>query len=541
MSAEPTTINKFETGLVLYQPQQILNDDAFPVSFNIFTYLNTEKRRGAWQLIGRLSRTLTAASLGNSSASPWTFNIYTLLSITGEPNAAIDVGSVSISIATVPEKFVDLGNGLFAFQGAITAIPNSGIGGPTVITVNNNFNPGDSVLIQGVGGMTQINSSIPYVLSAANSTSITIPVDSSTYGTYTSGGTATDITINAGSINYATGNVILNNPDGGGNAATITFTYYPSLPGMGIFDRNTNTTPAINNIFMDTKYTYQYVSGGFVQFPANITWSLLDYQFPSSANYWEDENNNPIFWITNNAGTSGTQIYYTNGTSGALWYPFNPTVDGTNYLWQAKFLVPFRGRFFAFNTWEGPSLAASVNYSNLVRCSAVGTPFTTASGIITTVNASAWNDTIPGQGYAQPLPTNEPIQGVWLCMNQIIVKTTTQSFVITHTGMNVAPFKIDLIDEKEGTASGFGGANMGSYIMNVGTRSIHNTSPTSLLGIDKKIINFVFNEIDRMNQGLARVYANRDFINRCNSFIYPNGSVGEHSGDLSKSKADPQL
>ena len=460
MSAEPTTINKFETGLVLYQPQQILNDDAFPVSFNIFTYLNTEKRRGAWQLIGRLSRTLTAASLGNSGASIWSFNIYSTLvpPITGEPNAAIDIGTVIITIEA----------------------------GPDIVFTDQ----GDGTLTSPTGG-------------------------------------------NSGTINYATGAVALTHTAGAGIATTITFTYYPSLPGMGIFDRNTNTTPAINNIFMDTKYTYQYVSGGFVQFPANVTWLLQDYQFPSSTNYWVDENNNPIFWITNNAGTSGTQIYYTNGTSGASWYPFNPTVDGTNYLWQAKFLVPFRGRFFAFNTWEGPSLAASVNYSNLVRCSAVGTPFTTASGIITTVNANAWNDTIPGQGYAQPLPTNEPIQGVWLCMNQIIVKTTTQSFVITHTGMNVAPFKIDLIDEKEGTASGFGGANMGSYIMNVGTRSIHNTSPTSLLGIDKKIINFVFNEIDRMNQGLARVYANRDFINRCNSFIYPNGSVGGIASHLS--------
>ena len=462
MSAQPETIDKFATGLVQYQQNQILQSDAFSQSLNAFTYLNTVRRREAWNLIGRLSRTLTSVSLGTSGASPWTFTIYSQLAtpITGEPNAAINIGSVVITVGT--EVFTDQGNG---------------------------------------------------------------NLSSSVVG-------------DSGTINYSTGSVTLITTNPPATAASITFSYFPSLPVMGIFDQYANNN-LIQNCFMDTKYTYSYADGIFIQNPIGAVWNLSDFLLPSPLNYYFDNGNNKLFWITNIQGTLGIPIQYSNFIGSAVWYPFSPPVDTTeisppdppatvNRLWQAKFLVPFRGRLYAFNTYEGETLAGSANYCNRIRASAATTPFTYPSAIITTVNTNAWNDTIPGQGYFLDLPTNEEIEGVTQVMNQIIIKTSTKTYVLTHTGMSIAPFKVDLVDDNEGTGSGFSAVNMGSYVQNIGTRSIDNTSPTSVEAIDQKIINFVF-DISRDSQGLGRIYGVRDYMLRCNSYIFPFQAANTYS------------
>lgn len=60
---------------------------------------------------------------------------------------------------------------------------------PCVITANNSFSPGQFILIEDVGGMTQINDK-EYVITSCNSTSITLNLNSSTFSAYTSGGIA---------------------------------------------------------------------------------------------------------------------------------------------------------------------------------------------------------------------------------------------------------------------------------------------------------------------------------------------------------------
>lgn len=455
MTHSPQTINKFETGLVQNQPNQILVNDAFPVLYNALVFRNTVRRRLSWKLIGRLTRSYEDESIGTSGASVWSFNIYTVLGITGEANAAIDIGTVIIKIGVI--EFTDQGDG-----------------------------------------------------------------------------TLTSPTIgNSGTINYATGDIALTHTAGAGVASTATLSYFPALPAMGVFDRN-NASNAFENIFMDTKYTYRFVpSLGFSQFPTGATWTLNDFNLPSSQNYWQDTNNLPIFWITNIKGPTGDPIRYTNAQT--TWYDFTPGIDGTavapnppnatNFLFQAKFLIPFRGRLFAFNTLEGPTIGTAINYTNRIRCSANTTPFDAASAIITQFNQTAWSDVVPGQGYQQDLPTTEPIIGAWSVMNQIVIKTSTKTWVLTHTGISVAPFKVDLLDDNEGSTSGFSASNMGAYITDVGSRTVNNSSPVSVQSIDQKILNFVFS-INRDNSGLARVYSIRDFINRLSSFIYPFQPMG---------------
>ena len=59
-----------------------------------------------------------------------------------------------------------------------------------VITATNSFTVGQVVLIQGVGGMTQLNNNA-YIITVVTPTTFTIDVDSTGFGAYTSGGTAT--------------------------------------------------------------------------------------------------------------------------------------------------------------------------------------------------------------------------------------------------------------------------------------------------------------------------------------------------------------
>lgn len=460
MTHKPRTINKFKTGLVQYQPNQILVDDAFPVLENAIVYRNTVRRRESWKLLGRLTRTLTSTSLGNTGSSPWSFNIYNLLGITGEPNAQISIGSVVITILNSPDiVFTDQGDGTLT-----------------------STTPGNSGTI------------------------IYIPVENNTVDA----------------------NVTLTHTAGAGVPTQITFTYYPALPSMALFDRII-TGNAISNVYFDTKYAYRYFTGiGFQELLPGTTWSMNDYNLPSPTNYWTDKDNLPIFWVTSNTGTSGDPIRYTNGVSLSSWYDFTPVIspapDPANNirLTQCKFLIPYRGRLYAFNTYEGTSLSASTHFVNRIRCCAIGNPFTEVSPIITSVNANAWNDTIPGagNGYFEDLPTTEEIIGVWQVVNQIVIKTTNKSWILSNLGSNIAPFKVDLLDDSQGTLSGFGTVNMGGFIEGIGDRSITATSPTTVTSIDQKILDFVFN-INRDDEGMDRVYGIRDFRTRINSFIYP--------------------
>lgn len=63
---------------------------------------------------------------------------------------------------------------------------------PCVITVENELQVGNQVLIEDVEGMTQLNGNT-YLITSRNDTSITIGVDSSSYTAYTDGGTVTAV------------------------------------------------------------------------------------------------------------------------------------------------------------------------------------------------------------------------------------------------------------------------------------------------------------------------------------------------------------
>ncbi|NMZ77356.1 DUF2460 domain-containing protein [Pseudomonas nitroreducens] len=80
-------------------------------------------------------------------------------------------------------------------SGTITGVTK---GTTTTILVANSFVAGESVVLSGIGGTTQLNG-MRAVISSRTGTSITLPINSSSFGDYTSGGTVQTQPLNTGS------------------------------------------------------------------------------------------------------------------------------------------------------------------------------------------------------------------------------------------------------------------------------------------------------------------------------------------------------
>lgn len=146
MAYQPLYVKQFETGLVQNRQEFILPDDAFPILENAVIFRETIRRRQGLDLVGRLRRIFTLASLGNSGASPWTFTIYSTLAppIVPEANAEIQPGSVIINIGVI--TFTDQGDGTLTsltpgnsgvinyLTGVVTLTHTAGPGVATTIT-----------------------------------------------------------------------------------------------------------------------------------------------------------------------------------------------------------------------------------------------------------------------------------------------------------------------------------------------------------------------------------------------------------------------
>jgi hypothetical protein len=145
-------------GLTQDKKPVLLANEAYSELKNAYIFRERTKKRDGEVPMGRLSRVFTIVSIGNSSASPWTFNLYTLLSITPEPNAQIVPGSVVIVIGSGGGAitFTDQGNGTLTsptpgnsgtinyMTGSVTLITTASAG--TATTASMKYYPGLPVM-----------------------------------------------------------------------------------------------------------------------------------------------------------------------------------------------------------------------------------------------------------------------------------------------------------------------------------------------------------------------------------------------------------
>ena len=418
-------------GLIQERVNFIIPDDAYPILENAYVWRERIRRKQGSQLLGRLQRILTGEVLGNSGASPWSFNIFALASIT-ETTAQINPGTVVIYLGT--DTFTDQGDGTLERQ--------------------------DGNL--------------------------------------------------ASTINYQTGAITLVTLEPAGTATTADFNYFPGLPVMGLRTRETNNINNEQTVAFDTKYAYQFSGGIWQEFIAGTTWSGTDDNFFWSTNYWTNNTNEKLFWVTNFSGPSGDPIRYTNGPSGS-WTDFAPQIDGTpTYLTQSLTITPYRSRLVVCNTYEGANLASSVNYPQRIRWAAIGNPLTT----------NAWRDDIPGQGGYLDVPTSEDIISVGFVRDNMVIFCERSTWQLRYTGRSIQPFQLEKVNTELGAESTFSSVQFDTSIVGIGDKGIIQCDSFSSKRIDIKIPDLVFN-FNNTGQGVTRVHGIRDFVNRLAYWTYP--------------------
>lgn len=119
-------------------------------------------------------------------------------------------------------------------QFAITGVTQAN---PAVLTATTTFQIGQSITIGGVNGMTELNGNT-YVVTNVTGTTVTINVDSTGFGAYTSGGTATSLN---NVINYFTGEVLITFPTAvpdGNNINVSCYFFQTGLPRSVLFYNN---------------------------------------------------------------------------------------------------------------------------------------------------------------------------------------------------------------------------------------------------------------------------------------------------------------
>lgn len=329
-------------------------------------------------------------------------------------------------------------------------------------------------------------------------------------------GTLTSVagSANGGTINYFTGQIVLNfSPnDVGGNTINVTFNYFPTLPQMGLRSRENTAINLEQTIAWDTKYAYEFLSGNWQEFIPGTTWNGNNSQFFWTTNWRGASSTDLRFFATNfNQGTAGGDpIRFTDGTT---WTTFNPAFDSpvTDRLQQCRILIPFKGRLLALNTWEGASLAASTNFVNRLRFSQIGDPTDLTNG---------WRSDIGGRGGFIDAQTKEAIVGAGFVKDRLIVYFERSTYQIVYTGNEVLPFVFQQINTELGAESTFSTWEFDNGILGMGNVGVHSCNGVNVERIDEKIPDEVF-KIQNDNNGPDRVYAVRDYDNELVFWTYP--------------------
>lgn len=322
-------------------------------------------------------------------------------------------------------------------------------------------------------------------------------------------GTLTSPTLgNSGTINYTNGNVILTTTAAAGTPTIISFNYFPALPVMGLLTRELNATNNEATVAFDTKYAYRFTGGGWQEFIPGTTWTGGDSDFFWSTNFFVNNANLKLFWVTNFSGTSGDPIRYTDGTS---WTNFAPQIDAAgNLLTQCQALLPFRGRLVAFNTFEGPNLANSASFPQRIRWAAIGDPNA----------ANAWRDDIRGKGGFLDIPTSQSIISVGFVRDNLVIYCERSTWQLRYTGRAIAPFQVEKVNSELGAESTFSAVQFDTSLVGIGDKGVVECDSFKSDRIDIKIPDLVFS-FNNDNQGTKRVYGIRDFVQKIAYWSYP--------------------
>jgi hypothetical protein len=478
---QPLKISGMTAGLVQEREEFLLPEDAYPTLQNAFVWRERLKRKQ-----------------GN-------INI-----VQGNPASSI----LSRALTTASFTTIASGGGPFPKTFSFSVITQLiAAGSITAGEVNASFPPGSATNMISIviGGQTLTDSAGTGTLTIVGAGNIT----------------AATLSYSSGMLNLTVSGVL------GATVSTFTGNYYPQLPVMGLRTEELQNSAFDQTIAFDQVYAYLYnaILNIWEEFLPGTTWTGNNAQFMWTTNYFVGTGNFKIFWATNN----NDPIRYTNGVPSTNWVNFAPIINASGgTLTNALVLLPFRGRLVAFNVTQAGSSGGI--FTNRIRWAAIGTPFTTVSPIVSSVNANAWRDDIRGQGGFLDIPTSEDIVAVGFVRDNCVIYCERSTWQLRYTGRTIAPFQIERVNSELGAESTFSAVQFDTSLVGIGDKGIVECDSYKSERIDIKIPDIVFN-FSNSNTGTARVHGIRDFISRLAYWTFPSSSY--ETDDESGTEIDP--
>ncbi len=412
---------------MLNREQFLIPDDAFPILENAYVFRGRIRRKQGYEALAQFRRIFTAkAGVNTVRSTDTTIELFTEfpVNLVNEPNAMVEPGSTADPISIV-----------IAAPGSVTLTDSAGTGTMT----------SDAI------------------------------------------GQISDAT-----INYATGVITFTSVGvWGPSVMAITAAYFPGLPCMGLREQELPATNVERIIGFDT--TYAYVLTGspskWTELDSTTTWTGNDANFFWTTNYFVDTSTPPrkLFWATNFSGIAGDPMRVFAGTTGT-WTNFAPAITSTQFLHQARILIPFRSRFYALNTFEGTSLAASTQHFQRIRFSQIGTPLPAS-------DANAWREDIPGRGNFLDIPTTQSIIGAGYVRDNLVIYCERSTWQLRYTGRQIAPVQIERVNDELGAESTFSMVNFDTSLVGIGDKGIVECDSFKTERIDLKIPDIPIGEI----------------------------------------------
>lgn len=565
--ADQILIGNFEKGLTTDRLPFVIDNDAFPTMYNMYSWRGRAKRKRGTISLARLKRQVQLAAVPAS----WQYGQLALVAgagnlltaISAPSTASIAPGTISVVVGsntyTDPSQngtLVGAPGGSGTINYATGAITISG-GGVGPLTGSYAYYPGLPVLGLEDFVSSTSSSQYPLQLSFDEDFAYQLNQDSSSniyyYGVNYYKLTNAPVVWSGTdyqqfwSTNYQGAFWATNNKPGfhfvngtyssGSGSALITFNFQ----SLGV---DYTTLVVGDKIFFN-----QWSSGGSTI--NGLTGTVSDASASASGNY--------VVTFTGNQTVAGTGIgqLLTSrivGQDGIRWYDGDPTnktglptttavgwvnfappltattvsIDGETaalyYLVGAQAVVPFKDRLLFFSPWIQTSTGAAIQLQDTVIWSWNGTPY--YNSVVPTnesFDATAWYVDAGGRGGFLSAGISQPIVTITNNEDVLLVGFSNRHTRFIYSGNDFDPFRFYSINSELGASGTFTGVTLDQGGIDIGTNGITITNQVSTKRIDLSIPDQIF-QLRATDNGANRANAARDYFREWIYFSYPLNS-----------------
>lgn len=205
----------------------------------------------------------------------------------------------------------------------------------------------------------------------------------------------------------------------------------------------------------------------------------------------------------------------------AASYSISDLPAAVYYLVGALIILPFKDRLLCFSPWVKTATGTAVQLPDTVIWSQNGTPYyNSVIPVNQTYDAAAWYEDQTGRGGYLQAGLNQNIITVNSNEDVLIVGFTGYQTRFVYTGNDFSPFLFFLINSELNSMSTFSSVSLDRGVLSVGQYGITMTMQQSTQRIDLDIPDEIFN-IQADNNGFLRVNSTRDFYREWVYFTYP--------------------